>query len=134
MSKHVIHVKSCHSCQIMAFMSNHVIHVKSCHSCQIMSFMSNLVIHVKSCHSCQIISSMSNHVIHVKSCHSRQIMSNHAMLFCAMRSMTSVGEVTAEEGREKFLCTQQGNRTVNLSLMRRGWYHKTIASAIVKRV
>jgi hypothetical protein len=35
---HVIHVKSCHSCQIMSFMSNHVIHVKSCHSCQIMSF------------------------------------------------------------------------------------------------
>jgi hypothetical protein len=39
MSNHVIHVKSCHSCQIMSFMSNHVILVKSCHSCQIMSFM-----------------------------------------------------------------------------------------------
>jgi hypothetical protein len=49
--KHVINVKSCHSCQIMSFMPNHVIHVKSCHSCQIMSFMSNHVIHVKSCHS-----------------------------------------------------------------------------------
>jgi hypothetical protein len=42
MSNHVIHVKSCHSCQIMSFMSNHVIHVKSC---QIMSFMSNHAIH-----------------------------------------------------------------------------------------
>jgi hypothetical protein len=51
-SNHFIHVKSCHSCQIMSFMSNHVIHVKSCHSCQIMSFMSNHVIHVKSCPSC----------------------------------------------------------------------------------
>jgi hypothetical protein len=40
-----------------------------------------------------------------------------AMLFCALcdaedrwrltSSMTSVGEVTAEEGREKFLCTKQ---------------------------
>jgi hypothetical protein len=29
----------------MSFMSNHVIHVKSCHSCQIMSFMSNHAIH-----------------------------------------------------------------------------------------
>jgi hypothetical protein len=28
MSNHVIHVKSCHSCQILSFMSNHVeIHV-----------------------------------------------------------------------------------------------------------
>jgi hypothetical protein len=45
MSNHVIHVKSCHSCQIMSFMSNHVIHFKSCHSCQIMSFMSNHAIH-----------------------------------------------------------------------------------------
>jgi hypothetical protein len=35
----------------MSIMSNHVIHLKSCHSCQIMSFMSNPVIHVKSCHS-----------------------------------------------------------------------------------
>jgi hypothetical protein len=43
--------------------------------------------------------------------------------------MTSVGEVTAEEGREKFLVHPAGNRTGNLSLMRRGWYHKTIASA-----
>jgi hypothetical protein len=36
--------------KIMPFLSNHVIHVKSCHSCQ---FMSNHVIHViyvKSCH------------------------------------------------------------------------------------
>jgi hypothetical protein len=55
MSNHVIHVKSCHSSQIMPFMLNHVIHVVSC----------NLV---KSCHSCQIMSFMSNHVIHVKSC------------------------------------------------------------------
>jgi hypothetical protein len=37
MSNPVIHVKSCHSCQIMSLMSNHVVHVKSCHSC---------------CHSC----------------------------------------------------------------------------------
>jgi hypothetical protein len=72
MSNHVIHVKSCHSCQIMSFMSNHVIHVKSCHSCQIMSFMSNHANHVKSCHSCQIMSFMKNHVIHVKSYHSCQ--------------------------------------------------------------
>jgi hypothetical protein len=48
----------------MSFMSNHVIHVKSCHSFQILSFMSNHVIHVKSCHSCQIMSFMSNHAIH----------------------------------------------------------------------
>jgi hypothetical protein len=40
-------------------MSNQVIHVKLCHSCQIMS---NHVIHVKSCHSCQ---NMSNHVSHL---------------------------------------------------------------------
>jgi hypothetical protein len=32
-------------------MSNHVIHVKSCSSCQIMSFLSNYVILVKSCQS-----------------------------------------------------------------------------------
>jgi hypothetical protein len=76
MSNHVIHVKSCHSCQIMSFMSNHVIHVKSC---QIMSFMSNHVIHVKSCHSCQIMSFMSKHVIHVKSCQLCQVMSNHVI-------------------------------------------------------
>jgi hypothetical protein len=48
------------------------------------------------------------------------------------QSMTSVGEVTAEEGREKFFVHPAGNRTGDLSLMRRGWYHKTIASAHVE--
>jgi hypothetical protein len=43
--------------------------------------------------------------------------------------MTSVGEVTAEEGREKFFVHPDGNQTGDLLLMRRGWYHKTIASA-----
>jgi hypothetical protein len=100
MSNHVIHVKSCHSCQIMSFMSNHVIHVKSCHSChssqimsfisnhvihlkssQIMSFISNHVMHLKSCHASQIMSFMSNHVIHVKSYHSGQII----YFFCTCR-------------------------------------------------
>jgi hypothetical protein len=56
MSNHVIHVKSCYSCQIVFFMSNHAVHVKSCSSCQIMQFMSNHVIHVNLCHSCQIMS------------------------------------------------------------------------------
>jgi hypothetical protein len=46
------------------------------------------------------------------------------------QTMTSVGEVTAEEGREKFFVHPAGNRTGDLSLMRRGWYHKTIASAL----
>jgi hypothetical protein len=47
--------------------------------------------------------------------------------------MTSVGEVTAEEGRGRkcFLVRPAGNRTGNLSLMRRVWYHKTTASAPV---
>jgi hypothetical protein len=44
------------------------------------------------------------------------------------QSVTSVGEVTAEEGIEKF-CAPSRNQTGNLSLMRQGWYHKTIASA-----
>jgi hypothetical protein len=46
--------------------------------------------------------------------------------------MTSVGEVTAEEGkREKmfFFVRPAGIRTGNLSLMRRVWYHKTTARA-----
>jgi hypothetical protein len=47
------------------------------------------------------------------------------------QSMTSVGEVTAEEGRGRkcFLVRPAGNRTGNLSLMRRLWYYKTTASA-----
>jgi hypothetical protein len=44
--------------------------------------------------------------------------------------MTSVGEVKAEEVREMFFVHPAGNRTGDLSLMRRGWYHKTIASAL----
>jgi hypothetical protein len=43
--------------------------------------------------------------------------------------MTSVGEVTAEEEREKFFAPSR-NRTGDLSLMRRGWYHKTITRDI----
>jgi hypothetical protein len=50
------------------------------------------------------------------------------------QSMTSVGEVTAEEGREKLLCTQPGIEPGDLSLMRRGWYHKTIASALLNSI
>jgi hypothetical protein len=42
-SDYAIHVKSCHSCQIMSFVSNHVIHVKSCHSCQIMSYVTHVM-------------------------------------------------------------------------------------------
>jgi hypothetical protein len=38
MSNHVIHVKSCHSYQILSFMSNHVIHVKSCQPFAILAF------------------------------------------------------------------------------------------------
>jgi hypothetical protein len=45
-------------------------------------------------------------------------------------SMTSVGEVTAKEGREKFFVHPTGNWTGNPSLMRQGWYQKTIASAL----
>jgi hypothetical protein len=40
------------------------------------------------------------------------------------QTMTSVGEVTAEEGIKKFLCTQPGIEPA--TSMRRGWYHKTI--------
>jgi hypothetical protein len=48
------------------------------------------------------------------------------------QSMTSVGEVTAEEGRGRkcFLVRPDGNRAGKLSLMRRVWCHKTVASAI----
>jgi hypothetical protein len=95
-SNHVIHIKSCHSCQIMSFMSNYiiyVIYVKSCQSCQIMSFMSNHVIHVKSCHSCQIMSFMSNHGIHVKSCQPFVILAFSGQTF------TKVGR----EGRVKYV-------------------------------
>jgi hypothetical protein len=66
MSNHVIHVKSCYSCQIMlfllnrVFMSNHAVHVKSCHSCQFMPFMSNHVIQETN----QVIQVVI-HVIHV---------------------------------------------------------------------
>jgi hypothetical protein len=47
--------------------------------------------------------------------------------------MTSVGEVTAGVGRGRifFFVRPAGIRTGNLSLMRRVWYHKTTASAIL---
>jgi hypothetical protein len=48
MWNHVIHVKSCHSCEIMPFVSNHVIHVIHVNSCHFMS------IRVNSCHSCHL--------------------------------------------------------------------------------
>jgi hypothetical protein len=38
--------------------------------------------------------------------------------------------VTAAVWREKFLVRPAGNRTGDLSLMRRVWYHKTTASAL----
>jgi hypothetical protein len=74
---YTIHVKSCHSCQIMPFMSNHAIHVKSCILCKIMlfmSFMSNCAIHVKSCQLCKIMPIMQNHANYAKSCQLCQIL------------------------------------------------------------
>jgi hypothetical protein len=46
------------------------------------------------------------------------------------QSMISVGEVTAEEEREKFLCTHPKSNRRSLALETRIWYHKTIASAL----
>jgi hypothetical protein len=48
------------------------------------------------------------------------------------QSMTSVGEVTAEEGRGRkwFFVRPAANRTGELWLMRLVWYHKTTASAL----
>jgi hypothetical protein len=46
------------------------------------------------------------------------------------QSMTSVGEVTAEEGRGRkcFYCAPSRDSNRQLSLIRRVWYHKTTAS------
>jgi hypothetical protein len=65
-----------------------------------------------------------------------------AMLFCAMRifaegrwRQTSKYDVgwwgDSGRGERKVLVHPAGNRTGNLSLMRRGWYYKTIASAVL---
>jgi hypothetical protein len=40
------------------------------------------------------------------------------------------GDSDSVESEEKSFCAPSRNRTGDLSLMRRGWYHKTIASAL----
>jgi hypothetical protein len=67
-------------------------------------------------------------------------MLTRAMLFCAMRifaegrwRQTSKYDFSrrgdSRRGERKVFVHPAGNRTGDLSLMRRGWYHKTIASA-----
>jgi Uma2 family endonuclease len=44
------------------------------------------------------------------------------------------GDSDSVESEEKSFCAPSRNRTGDLSLMRRGWYHKTIASALTSEV